>query len=128
MSKSKGQRRSRAGHYRNKGSTISINPELIYAEREIWSPQYSLWSRYAVRMPRLPEPDEARRRWVEARENSPHSFQSYVGTHNQDYFATLNNYVDLLDQSKFLPETLVITGPAGSGKSSSVRIDRKSVV
>lgn len=122
-SESRGKGRPPLSKYRKaKAANISINSELIYAEREIWSPQYSLWTRYTVRQPRLPYDDEGSRRWIDIPENSPHSFASYVGTHNHDYFAALNNYVDLLDQAKTLPDALVITGPPGSGKSSSMRI------
>lgn len=103
-------------------NVVVVNPELIYAEKEIWSPQFSLWSRFSVRLPRLPIEDEINHRWVDNPENSPHSFGSYVGLQNQDYFAALNNCVDLLDQTKTLSDTLVVTGPPGSGKSSSIRI------
>lgn len=121
---SRGKGRPPLSKYRNKAKAppIEINPDLIYAEREIWSPQYSLWTRFSVRLPRLPDPEESTTRWVDSPDNSPHSFASYIGSHNQEYFNSLNNYVDLLEQAKFLPDAIVITGAPGSGKSSSVRI------
>lgn len=113
---------SRFGKQKKAAASISINPDLIYAEREIWSPQHAIWERFAVRLPRLPTDEDRQARWVDDPANSPRSFQGYVGGHNQDYFNSLNNYIDLLEQAKSLPDTIVITGPSGSGKSSSVRI------
>ena len=101
---------------------IVINPDLIYAEREIWSPQYAQWKRYRVHMPRLPDENDSNHQWIDLTANTPRTFSIYTGNHNQEYFNHLTNYAEIFDQTKNLPDALVITGPGGSGKSSSIRV------
>eukprot|EP01031_Cornospumella_fuschlensis_P040766 gene40766-49715_t len=100
----------------------NINASLIYAERELWSPQCSLWKRYRVARPRLSQLEDGQTRWVDLPKNSPMNFGGFVGTHNKDYLDALDMWVSQFEETKNLDDVMTIAGPPGSGKSASARI------
>eukprot|EP00981_Chlorochromonas_danica_P009991 scaffold2917_cov170-Ochromonas_danica.AAC.5 len=71
--------RSRGGAGGGGGVVPPINPALLYAEREFWSPQGTLWRRYAVPRPRLPSEADRRIRWVDQVSQAPQSFSAFLG-------------------------------------------------
>lgn len=99
-----------------------INRSLIYAERELWSPQFALWSRYRVAKPRLPADSDRTAKWIEQPSNSPRAFGGFVGTHLKEFFDALDLWVAHFEESNTLPDVMTISGPAGSGKSAASRI------
>ncbi|RYG95473.1 hypothetical protein EON65_55920, partial [archaeon] len=107
-------------HLIQKASKISSS--LIYAERELWSPQCSLWKRYHVARPRLPQPGDGQARWVDLSKNSPTNFGGFVGTHNKEYLDALDLWVAQFEETRNLEDVMTISGPPGSGKSASARI------
>lgn len=121
-STSKQRSRGKDSRSKKKEIVITINPSLIYAQREIWSPQYLLWTRYAVNKPRLPNDDDINIRWADRPDNAPRTFAQYIGNHNADYFQQLTQQSDTFGTTKNLPDIIVIGGPSGSGKSTSAKI------
>ncbi len=101
---------------------IFINPDLIYAQRELWTPLNVIWNRYRVNKPRLPQEKDENNRWVDLPENSPRALSGFFGNHNQEFFNQLQQQFSNYESTFNLPEVMVITGPSGSGKSSIMRI------
>lgn len=116
-----GRRKSFIGQLK-KSRAVVVNSSLLYAEREIWSPQYALWRRYMVSKPRLPTQEDLNERWVEMPVNSPRNFATFIGTHNQDLFVNINNVIDIFDQTRGIQDLIVLSGGSGTGKSSATRI------
>jgi DNA polymerase III delta prime subunit len=101
---------------------IVINPNLIYAERELWTLLNSLWKRYCVYKPRLPDGNDETQRWADLPDNSPRAFNGFIGNHNDEFFAQLNSLFTIYENNFQIPEIMIITGPSGSGKSSIMKI------
>lgn len=100
----------------------TINPALIYAERELWSPQFALWARYAVSKPRLPTEEDNNTRWVDLPVNSPRSFGGFIGEHLKEFFDAIELWNVHFEENHTLPDVMTISGPGGSGKSAAARI------
>jgi DNA polymerase III delta prime subunit len=107
---------------------IVINPDLIYSLREIWSPLNPLWLRYPVYGPRLPNENDEKSRWVDLSANSPTSFTSFIGKHNDEFFHLLNHHFSVYENTFNLPEIIVIAGPSGSGKTSIMKIFLRKLI
>lgn len=90
----------------------------LYAEKNFWSQRYKLWDKYFVHKPRLPKPDEASHRWVDAPSSKPASIPQMIGTHNAEIIASLRELREQFEDSKILPNTIIIQGPSGSGKTT----------
>lgn len=102
--------------------TITVNPNLLYAERTIWSQRFKAWKRYETQKPRLPREEDETQRWVDQSVNCPRSFNGFTGKHNYALFQTLENYLRAFESSKQVPDTLIIHGPSGSGKTSIAKV------
>lgn len=123
-----------------------INPALLYAEREFWSPQATLWRRYAVPRPRLPTEAEHRMRWVDQVSQAPQTFSAFLGQQRRQQqeqeqegeeageegrrkdqdgegpFAQLQEWMEVFEDQQLLPDVIILAGPPGSGKSSIGRL------
>lgn len=100
----------------------AVNPALIYAERELWSPQFALWTRFHVVKPRLPTAQDSTVRWVDQPANSPKAFSAFIGSHLKDFFDALDLWCVKFEENRSLPEVMAVSGPPGSGKSAAARI------
>lgn len=115
-------RTGKRGVSRGGGKEYTVNPNLIYCMREIWSINYPLWTRYAVELPRLPNENDRVQRWVDLSENQPKSLQGFVGNHNKDFFNHIDHLMEVFNVTHNLPDVLVFSGPSGSGKTASAKI------
>mmetsp|Transcript_10784 Transcript_10784/g.14841 ORF Transcript_10784/g.14841 Transcript_10784/m.14841 type:complete len:521 (+) Transcript_10784:18-1580(+) len=111
-----------------KSKEIVINENLLYSERNIWSPSFKAWTRYRVSKPRLPCDADSGIRWVEDTSNYPRNFASFIGHHNDAMFAQIKGMQDMLETAKTLPELIIICGPSGSGKSAIASIFSQNLV
>mmetsp|Transcript_15116 Transcript_15116/g.25205 ORF Transcript_15116/g.25205 Transcript_15116/m.25205 type:complete len:533 (+) Transcript_15116:92-1690(+) len=107
---------------KGKRMIINVNVKLLYSENNIWSARYKAWNRYFVRRPALPSERDKEFRLVDEEENSPRTFNNFVGNHNVKIIESLNELLDKFEYVKAFPEVLCIYGPSGSGKSSLVRV------
>ena len=94
----------------------SVVDDELYAEKNIWSQRYRAWRKFVVRKPRLPNDADRSARWVDNSLNKPITLGTMQGTHNGDIIRALHNIREQFEDIKELPQSLIIYGPAGSGK------------
>ena len=100
-------------------ATENVQPEKqgLYAERTIWSQRFKGWSRYYVKRPRLPHAQD-KGRWVDSLKHRPGSFNGLTGKQNETVTRSLVNNRDNLESVKILPDSVIIYGSHGSGKTT----------
>jgi hypothetical protein len=94
----------------------------LYAEKNIWSQHHAAWKKFAVRKPRLPIPDDGISRWYEDMKYRPAGFSMFIGHHNDEITRTFKTLGETFTGFKQLPNSIIVHGHPGSGKTSMVKI------
>lgn len=89
---------------------LKISNDLIYSEKNFWSPSFKAWSRYRVEKPRLPNDIDKQFRWVDSSDNCPRNFSAFIGRHNDEIIKSFQDLIDSYGKNKTFADMSIIHG------------------